>query len=371
MTDYTYTFLSLDNNQVIEEIPMFGVFAQRILCSPGQFNGTYNLDQTGKQNADLVAATIPGRTWMVMEREGVPVWWGLVWSRNYQSQAKSMQIFCWGFEAYPTRQLILTDFVRTGANQLQTFIDLWNNMQSSKPGRNLNIIIPSSPIASVNKDVSILATDYKYYHDAMNSLANAADGFDWTIQVDKIGGGYQKKLILGYPVLGATNSPSTVTFEYPGNILNYYETESLANAGTHTFGFGAGEGKSQLVSVFGYEDMVNLEGWPRWDIEVSMKDITNQTVLDSLTKQEAIKRKPPYNVYTATMKGDLDPIFGSYALGDACRMSIKDPKHPITYQIDTRIVGFELTPQSASSTEEVKLILPGDDVNGKIPVAAQ
>lgn len=370
MVDYTYTFLSLDNNQVIQEIPLFGVFAQRILCSPGQFNGTFQLDQTGKSNEDLVAATIPGRTWMVMERNEVPVWWGLVWSRNYQSQSKSVQLFGWGFEAYPTRQLILTDFARTNVDQLQIFVDLWNNMQSSAPGRNLGINIPNPTYTSVTKSVNILETDYKYYHDTMNSLANAADGFDWTIQVDKIGGGYQKKLVYGYPVIGALNSPGTVTFDYPGNILNYYETESMANSGTHTFGFGAGEGQAQLVSVFAYETMVTTEGWPRWDMEVTMKDINSQPVLDGMTKQEAIKRKPPMSVYTATVKGNIDPVFGSYGIGDNCLLSLEDPKHPNILQVNTRIVGYELTPQSSTSSEEVKLILPGDQVDGKVPVAA-
>lgn len=371
MTEYRYTFLSLRDEAVIEEIPLYGVYAQRILCSPGQFNGTFNLDQTGKNNEDLVAATIPGRTWLVMERNGIPVWWGIVWSRNYQSQAKSVQLYATGFEVYPTKQLILTDFVRTDTNQLQIFADLWNEMQASAPGRNLNVNIPTVPDIVINKDVSILATDRKYYNEPMESLANAADGFDWTVQVTKYNNMYKKDLLIGYPVLGAMNAADAITFDYPGNILNYYETEGMSKAGTHTFGFGAGEGTSQIVSQVAYDDMISMEGWPRWDAEVSLKDIENQEILDSMTLQQGIRNKPSMNTYTVTIKGNLDPIFGSYGLGDNCQLSIKDAKHPSIYEIDTRIVGFELTPQSSDNTEEVKLILPGDDVNGKVPIAAR
>lgn len=371
MADYTYTFLSLRTDSIIEEIPLTGVFAQRILCGPGQFNGTFHLDQTGKRNQDLVGATIPGRSWLVMERNKVPVWWGIVWSRTYQSQSKSVQVFAWGFEAFPTRQIILSDFARTAADQMQTFVDLWTDMQSSTVGRNLNINMPTVIPSGVSRDVSVLASDYKYYIDIMNALANTANGFDWTVQVSRTGGVYRKDLLMGYPALGAKNSPNTLTFEYPGNILNYYETESMTNSGTHTYGFGAGEGVSQLVSSFGYVDLITSEGWPRWDMEVSMKDINNLSILSGLTQQEAIKRKPPMNIYTVSVKGNLDPVFGTYSLGDNCQLAVKDPKHPVAVNIATRLVGFELTPQSSASSEEVKLILPGDQVDGKVPVAAQ
>lgn len=368
MTDFTYTFLSLRDEKVIEEIPLYGVYAQRILCSPGQFNGTFNLDQTGKRNQDLVDATIPGRTWLVMEREGVPVWWGIVWSRNFQSQAKSVQIYGAGFEVYPSKQLMLSNFTRLATNQLDIFCDLWTEMQGVS-GRNLNINIPTGNPATVTKDLTVSLTDRKYYIEPMNALANAIDGFDWTITVTRDGTGYRKDLVLGYPYLGVNTSADSLTFDYPGNILNYYQTESMADAGTHTFGYGAGEGESQLVASAEFNDMVLGEGWPRWDAEVSLKDIDNFDNLQQVTLQQGIKNKPPMNTYTVTLKGNLEPIIGSYTLGDACTLSLHDSKHPEIFEIDTRVVGYEITPQSSDSTEEVKLIIPGDSVNDKKPTA--
>lgn len=371
MTSYRYTFLSLRDEQIIEEIDLYGVFAQRILCAPGQFNGTFQLDQTGKRNQDLIAATTPGKTWLVMEREDVPVWWGIVWSRTYQSQSKSAQLYAWGFEAFPQRQIMLTDFVRENVDQIQVFLDMWTDMQSSAPGRNMNVNIPTTFPLSQTISTNVLATDYKYYGDVMDSIANASNGFDWTVQVTKYNNMYRKDLLVGYPILGAETSADSLVFEYPGPILNYYEAESMSEAGNYTWGFGAGEGAAQLVSIVKYDDMINEQGWPRWDMEVSLKDVDNQSILDGLTMQEGIKRKPPMNTYTVTVKGDVDPVFGSYTIGDNCTLYIKDPKHPDGFSVKTRIVGFELTPQSAENSEEVSLILPGDDVDGKTPVAAE
>src|SRR2546423_80807 len=246
--DYKYTFLSLRDEQVIEEINLSGVFCQRILNNAGQFNGSFSLDQTGKNNADLIAATIPGKTWFVVERAGVLVYWGIVWSRTYQSQAKEVQLYGWGFEAYPSRQLILSDFTRSNIGQMQITADLWNNMQAV-PGRNINVNTPAVVNDLVIRSVNVLATDAKFYSDVIDSMANATDGFDWTIQVTKQDNNvYRKDLIMEYPTLGAKDPAGTV-FEYPGAILNYWETEGMAEAGTHGFGFGAAEGSSQLASA--------------------------------------------------------------------------------------------------------------------------
>ncbi len=364
MTAYTYTFLSLRDEQIIEEIPLFGVFAQRVLNGPGQFNGTFQLDQTGKNNADLIAATNPGRTWLVMERisdDGVstPIWWGMVWSRTYQSQSKTCQLYAWGFEAYPQKQMILTDTKITGTH-LQVFSTLWSNMQASANGRNINVNIPIGvPATDINVTVDILATDYKHYITPMDNIANSVIGLDWTIQLTKQNNNtYRKDLVLGYPTLGQPYTGS-IAFDYPGAILNYYQTESMAESGTNIFGFGAGEGSEQIVSIFEWSDLINI-GFPRWDFEVSMKEVDNETTVTQKTQQEAIKRKPPMPVYVVSLKGNQDPIFGSYNIGDGAQLTIVDPLHPNGTIFNTRIVGWELNPQTADQVEEVKLILPGD-----------
>lgn len=361
MPSYNYIFMNLGNgDDVIAEIPLFGVYGQRVLNGAGQFNGSFQLDQTGKRNSDLIAATIPGRTWYVMERNGVPVMWGIVWSRTYQSQAKICQLFGWGFEVYPTRQLIISDIFNTG-DECSMFTYLWNHMQSSALGRNISINIPSAPFSGVSKSIDTLASDYKYYGDVMSSLADASDGFDWTIQASRNGASYRKDLIVGYPTIGAKQDPSNLTFEYPGQILNYYESEGMADAGTNIFGFGSGEGESKIVSTVAWTDLLN-SGHPRWDIEVDMTDVSDQTNLTGLTLQEANKRKPPMNTYTITLKGDKVPEFGGYSIGDNCRLHIKDPKHPDGFDVNTRIIGFELRPEDSQQSEEVDLILPGDQV---------
>lgn len=370
MAHYRYIFLSLISDVVIEEINMFGTAMTRQLGSPGQFNGSFTFDQTGKHNIDLVAATTPGKAWLVVERDDVPVWWGIVWSRTYQSQAKECQIFAWGFEAYPQRAKMLSDFARSNEPNAQIFTELWQDMQNVT-GRNLGIQIPSVTYGAT-ASISVLSTDQKYYNDAMDSLANGAAGFDWTIDLHKnVDGSYTKSLRIGYPNMGVASSDSGIwVFEYPGCILNYYQTESMADAGTNVFTLGAGEGSDMLAVATSQPAMLN-SGWPRWDVDVSYKDVSDPGLLTSLALTQQIVRKPPMPTYKVTVKGDQDPVIGSYNVGDACQLVITDSRNPSIdngntpgLSVNSVIIGFQIKPSDSQGTEEVNVILPGDTANG-------
>jgi hypothetical protein len=367
--------LSLRDEQVIEEINLFGVNIQRMLSGPGSFTGSFGFDQTGKNNADLVAATIPGRTWVVVERDDVPIWWGVVWSRTYQSQAKECQLFAWGFEAYPQKRKIDFSFLRTGQPNTQIFADLWTAMQAV-PYSNINVNIPTNALGP-SHDLAILPSDQLTFDQPMSQLADADDGFDWTIDLTKNSDGtYTKTLRIGYPTLGTdltdVNSvilPTALVFEYPGNILNYYASEGMTDAGTNVFVMGAGEGSAMPQATTVQTDMLN-QGWPRWDVDISLKDITDQAKITQIAVQEKTNRKPPMLSFTITAKGDQDPILGSFNVGDACLISITDSRFPSFnnnasgFLAPSVVLGYKITPPENDSTETYDVILPGDVVNG-------
>src|SRR5689334_11836657 len=129
MTDYRYVFGTMGAEQVIEEIACYGVTMDMQMNKGGQWQGTFQLDQTGKQNADLLAATIPGRCWVAVERNGIAIWLGFIWSRVYSAQSKSVQMFALSFEQYPKQRLIPQDLTYAAVEQRNIFADLWRLMQ--------------------------------------------------------------------------------------------------------------------------------------------------------------------------------------------------------------------------------------------------
>lgn len=370
MTDYKYVFVTLRSEIVVEEIRCYGVYMSRQLGDQGYFTASFNFDQTGKSNADLVAATTPGFCYVVAERNNVPIWWGIVWSRTYQSQSKSCQISALGFEVFPQKQRIETNYTDTGTS-VELFSRLWTNMQTSALGRNININVPTV-VAGPVKTITSLVTEQRKFGDLMADLSDAADGFDWTIDCQRQNDGtYQKALRVAYPTIGIQpDNPDLITFEYPGSILNYYMTESMSDAGTNVRVMGGGEGSSMAIADLEQTSMLTLEGWPRWDTELSYKDVTDNALINQLALQAAINNKPPMMTAKITVKGDQDPILGSYNIGDACQLVITDARNPSPgasvagLVIPSVILGYEIHPSASDGVEEVNIILPGDVING-------
>src|SRR6185503_2011091 len=114
MTDYRYIFGSLRDERIVAEIPLFGTYMDLEMNVGGRLDGSFQLDQTGIDNDTLLSATIPGKTFVCCERNGIPIWIGYVWSRTYQSQSKSIQLFAESFEYFPTHQLIIQDYTASG-----------------------------------------------------------------------------------------------------------------------------------------------------------------------------------------------------------------------------------------------------------------
>lgn len=358
MTDYNYVFGSLVTETVIQEIPCFGVVLDMEINKGGSFQGTYQLDMTGKDNDTLISASIPGKTWVAVERNGVCVWHGFIWSRVYSAQSKTLQLYGLSFDHYPAKRLVRTDISYTAIEQRNIFRNLWITMQADTGG-NMNINIPASFPDIVLKDLSSLATDFKYYDEVMSEISDGIDGFDWYISCTKDGTLYRKDLLIGYPTLGAGVSAGISVFEYPGNITQYYMTEAMSDSGTNVFVVGAGEGSSMITSEYVNSGMY-AAGWPRWDVDVSRKDISSQDAIDSLAIQEGINRRPPQNIIKLDVKGNLPPEFGSYNLGDTCQVTILDARNPVAFNEYRRLLKWELRPESSDSVEESSLIFEGD-----------
>lgn len=358
MTEYRYIFGSLRSERIIADIPLFGTYMDLELNVGGRFDGSFNLDMDGYNNRTLLDATLPGRTWVCCERNGKPIWIGYVWSRTYQSQSKSMQLYAQSFEYLPSHQLIETSWNRVD-RQLNLFNDLWAELQSI-PERNMNITLPTPiPVIDVYNQITVEPTDFKFYDEIMSGMADSATGFDWTIDVAKSGMGYAKTLRYGYPVLGNPD-PSRLTFEYPGSVLNYYATESMADAGTNVFTLGSGEGTSMIFSEVIHQDLLD-SGSPRWDVTSSRKDISDQVTLNGFAQQEAVIRRPPMMIIKPTMKAQKSPAFGEFGLGDACNLVIRDARFPEGFTFPTRIIKWTLNPQSADNSDEYNVVFAGDE----------
>lgn len=360
MASVTYTFGDILTGAIIADIPMYGVSMARAFGS-GELRGSFQLDQTGQTNDALVSATIPGRCFVACERDGVVLWSGIVWSRTYQSQAKVMQLYCRGYEHYLDKRLIRTDTEFVNVEQMNIFRSLLTQMMVDP--NSIQFSLPDAFPDTNLKSLSIKASEFKTYRSAVDELADGEDGFDWYIEPQRQGDVYIKSVRCGYPVLGIQNPDAAVTFDYPGNITNYWKNASMANTGTNIFGVGSGEGSTMLTVEVEHEDLL-AANHPRYDLDISLKSVNDITRLTSLTLRQAMIRKAPGTIFTVETKGDKEPQAGSYGLGDLARLYMDDPLHynPSLGYFAARIIGWEYVPASNDSVEMTRIVFEGDDL---------
>lgn len=89
--DYRYFLVDILTNQTIAEIPFTSVSYERALSKAGSFSGSIPvIDATTA--FDLYESTMPGKTALYILRNGVCVWGGIIWGRQYSPTNKTLQI---------------------------------------------------------------------------------------------------------------------------------------------------------------------------------------------------------------------------------------------------------------------------------------
>jgi hypothetical protein len=360
MSTVRYILGDMRTGRILDEVALQGVTMSNKLNGWGVFNGTTQLDQSGRSNVDILNAIESGKCFLVCERDDVPVWDGVVWADTYQSQAKTMQISGRTIEGYADCVFVKSDLTYTDTEQRNIFRSLWNTMQAD-PLSNIRVNVPSSYPNSVLKTLNVSASEFKTFLQVMSSVSDGADGFDWTVTTTKTSSGaYSRNLMIGYPFLGITGTG--LTFDYPGQIVNYYSTRSMAGAGTHIYVLGAGEGSAMVVGTFANTDLTD-NTWLRYDVAIPRKDIQDQSLVNAYAAQQGSVRKAPKTNIKAFLKDNVDPVFGSYNLGDNAVLSIIDPRYPDGSTFQARITALRYTPPSSSGTGEVELVFEGDELN--------
>lgn len=374
MATYRYVFGDITTGRILTEIPVYGGYITDKLNDVGYMQGSFNLDETGLDNDLLVQSTIPGACWNGVYRDDVLVWAGFITSRTYQAQSKSIQFYSKTLEGQLDLLLVCpsrffsTTFQKISIDQGQIFFDLLERLDKVAPALiewNIASSDPTlGPTTGVLKTIDIDYYDFKTYRDVVDELANGDDGFDWRIrpiiEPNPSDGEIRLRhaeILFGYPSFGLTTEPSSLIFEFPGNVLNYYRTDNLSGAGTLIYGLGDGQGQDMLISEVS-------AGAPSSFLTihktVPLKSITDQAILTSRTAQEATKRKPPRTQYKVTLRADAEPNFGSWNLGDPVELIIQDSMHPLGIDVPARISEYALTPSSGENPEEVSIVFVGD-----------
>ncbi len=346
-TTYRYLFANLLTNEIIGELPLTGVSFTQQLNQAGTLQGHLLLSGMATEQFNVNASTIPAKTAIYVDRNGVLVWGGVIWGRTYNSTEQTLNITAREFESYFERRRITTTQAFTNTDQLVIARTLIDNAQLVPYG---DIgVITGSETSGVLVDRVYYDYELKGVYPAIQDLSRADDGFDFNIQVSYDPVTYEpiKTLILGYPRTGTAynpNDPAAFVFIFPaGNIVEYEYPEDGSIAANSVYALGAGSNEGKLIE--NAQDATKFaDGWVLLEEQANYSDVTDVTLLQELALGQVLAVSYPPTTIKIVVPAYVSPEFGTYGIGDDARIIITDERFPETLDAVYRIVALNVQP---------------------------
>jgi hypothetical protein len=364
MTQYRYLFADMLTNQIIAEMDMTGVSFTQQINSAGSLSASLLLSGTPDPTSAL-AATIPGRCAVYVDRNGTIVWGGVIWARSYHSTSQHITITASEWESYLDHRKItqLTNFYGTdpvvAARQLVS-------ASQSVPYGNVGITVGNETSTIKTLSRTFYPYEMKSVLSALQDLAKAGttsastSGFDFAIECAyDNSGNITKTFTIGWPRLGtaySSTSTSVPVFEFPaGNIAEYEYPEDGSLVANTLYATGAGSNEGKLV--YSARDTTKFAaGWPLLEASTSYSDVIDANMIQDLASGQVAATSYPPTVLKLVANPSTDPVFGSYSIGDDARVRIVDSRFPSGLDAVYRITGLTLNP-GETGPERVTLTL--------------
>lgn len=346
---YTYLFCDLRTNAILAELPLKNVSASRVLNGAGTFSASLSLNSIS--DLDPIGSTQPSRTAVYIDRDGVLIWGGIIWNRDYSSTGEEMTLGGSEFWSYFKGRRIIDTLTFTTADQLTIAQDLIDYAQA-KAGGNIGIVV-GSEVSGVTRDRIYYRYDLKPLAEAVEQLSAVQNGFDFVIDVGYSSGVPTKTLVLNYPRRGSLVSTTGLLFDYPGNVINFRWPEDGSRQALTSYAIGSGEGDAMIISSASRPDLIDA-GYPLLEESKSYKDVTIQATLDAHARADVEAVAYPITVPPITIKANQDPVLGSYTVGDNIRIKVSASSDDLRIcerfpdGLDTykRIVSYTIHPDS-------------------------
>lgn len=376
MAAWTYRLHDLITNAALAELPLANVSLSRALNAVGAFDATLDLADARVAKTKPFAATLPARTALFADRNGVIVWAGIIWQRDYDSDRRTLHLAGAELMSYFATRYnrisisfgpvpIARTFVARG------MIDTAQDTVAQGAGSDIGVsslVGDDATSSTISTGNSFDLADNDRFDKVVADLGGVTNGFDWAIESAYDGSGNPTKVFRCYaPHQGRPAAVSGHIWEYGpdtrANIVRYTWNEDGARMANAILGIGSGEGS--FATRAEAEDLTAITaGYPRLEEVLALKDITDAAALQGAVDARLEQTKQPVVLPKVTVFADTDPAFGNWAIGDDALIRITDldrfPANPDGtpgYEGFRRIVGWRIQVPDGGGPELVDLTL--------------
>lgn len=331
MATYRHLVADLLTGTIREEIPFSTVRYSHVLNRPGGFAATLPLRHPKATRANLD----PGRTAVFIERGGVIVWGGILWTAKASVEGATVEVGGEGFWSYFRRRKIRTTKAYAAADQCFIARDLVTYAQA-QAGGDLGVIV-GSETSGVLRDRTYYHYERKNLGEAVEQLAAVQGGFDFNIDVSWIGGVITKTFQVQYPRRGRATA---IVFELGSNIEGLEQEIDATRQANIIDGLGAGDGDSMLITTV--SDLSQTPPYPLLEDVVTYKDVRVPSTLQLSSLAELVSRSTPVErLPTLLAHAGPDTEIGSFITGDT--VTVRGSAGYLSVSEQMRITTYEVT----------------------------
>lgn len=363
---YTYLACDLITGRVREALQLTNVTATRELNTAGEFAAQMPLAGVAPLVAQArVDAVDPGRSSILILRDGVPLGEWVVWEADADNDGSPYKLQGEYITSYfdqvrPTFSVAAGDlpvFGWTATEQLtiaqalaRQVADPITSSTAPAGSRGIALTVPAVTASGVAIDQTDWPSAGKFVGPMMGELSAAVNGFDWDVDVTYDGTSSLRSLTLSYPRRGIDSGIVLQPAEgSPGGNATHVATQSTGKRlATQVIGVGAGSGAGQVLTVANNTSMV--AAYPLMQSVYTDTTVFDPNVLQKQANAQAMNSRSPLLPPQVTLRADADPVLGSYRCGDYVTLVLgKTTNFPNGYQQKLRITSIQLNPPKAGA----------------------
>lgn len=319
MADYRYLLRDVLTGDLMGEVPFESATYSDVLNSPGAFSGSLGLQQPAKLEAVLMSALDlmdDGRLTLFVERDGVLVWGGFLWTSDCDLETGACTLNGEGYLSYFRRRLLALTLTYTGVDQTLIAKDLIDIAQGGSSG-NIGVVTSAVTASGVLRDRGYGNGQTQWIGELIEQLASVEGGFLFRFEPQWNGNTPEVRFLTQYPASGRATD---YIFEVGSNTTKARIQRDATTIANRVLAVGATpEGSDRTLTTVAWNADAVLDQSPYQPLLEDVVTFSDVNVIDTLrahANQRIVRGKKAVVMPDIDVDPTAVPTFGSYFIGD-------------------------------------------------------
>lgn len=311
MSETRVVYGSLSTSELLGELRYESVAYTDALNGAGSATVQLPLrhNRPGQPQVVTSASLAPARTYLAIERDGVPRWAGPIWQASANPDGNVLQLNALGPHSYLRRRFVRTDLTYSQIDQYDICRAIIDYAQG-QTGGDIGIDTTATNLSGVLRDRTYPGFERRNVGIIIEQLAAVNNGFSFSYLPVRTGSSYGWRHVLADPAGRSTD----IVFEFGTNCSLASHRLDTSLIASQVDALGAGNGPDKLISTSSDPNL--LSTYPLLEATTTHSDVVLAATLDSYAQFRLQRGSQNLEFVKLDVFPDTIPRVGAYQVGD-------------------------------------------------------